>query len=113
MSSGVDLFVYRTLMDKSLVHQITGKHFSTSPAYLKDFRKLPSKFGYSHILPHKGSQVEGLLITGIDPGSMKRIDHYEEEGRLYFRKKITVVSNGKTIACEAYVGNSKILGPRS
>ncbi len=99
-------------MDKSLLHQITSKYFPTCPAYLKDFRTLPSQFGYPYILPHKGSQVEGLLITGIDPGSMKRIDHYEDEGRLYFRKNITVISNGKTIACQAYVGNPKVLRPR-
>lgn len=96
-------------MDTSLVHQITGKHFPTAPAYLKDFRKLPSKFGYPYIFPHKGSRVEGLLIGGIDPQSIKKIDEYEDEGRHYYRKKITVVSNGKTIACLAYVGNPKIL----
>lgn len=112
MSSGVSLFVYGTLNEKSRLFEITGKSFPTSPAVLKDFKKLKSHLGYPYILPDRGSQVEGLLITGIDPGSIKRIDHYENEGRLYCRKKIAVVSDGKRIACEAYVGNPKILRPR-
>ena len=100
-------------MDKSLVYQLTGKSFPTSTAYLKDYKKLTSHLGYPYILPHKGSKVEGLLIRDIDPQSMKRLGKYEDEGRLYLRKKVTAVSSGRRFNCEVYVGNEKFLHPRS
>src|SRR5437867_538470 len=107
MASGVGLFVYGTLMDKSLVYQLTGKYFPTSHATLKGFRKLTSHLGYPYILPHRNSKVEGLLIRDIDPESMKKLDRYE--GRLYSRKKVLAVSGGKKFACEAYVGKPRPL----
>lgn len=108
----VNLFVYGTLMDKSLLYQITRKYFPTFPACLRNFKKLTSHLGYPYIVSSKGSKVEGLLIVEIDPDSMKWLDQYEDEGRLYLRKKIAVVSDGKRIACQAYVGNPKVLRPR-
>ena len=98
-------------MDKSLVYQLTGKSFPTSTACLKDYKKLTSHLGHPYILPHKGSKVEGLLIRDIDPQSMKRLDKYEDEGRLYFRKKVTVLSVGEKVSCEVYVGNQNFLHP--
>ena len=98
-------------MDRSLLYQVTHKYFSTSAAYLKDFRKLTSHLGYPYILPHKGYKVEGLLIRDIDPDSIKRLDQYE--GRLYPRRKLAVVSGGKRVSCEAYVGNRKLSRSRS
>jgi gamma-glutamylcyclotransferase (GGCT)/AIG2-like uncharacterized protein YtfP len=96
-------------MDKSLVYQLTVKSFPTSTAYLKDYKKLTSHLGYPYILPHKGFKVEGFLIRDIDPQTMKRLDKYEDEGRLYFRKRLTAVSSGKEVLCDAYVGNPTIL----
>ena len=43
--------------------------------------------GYPCILPAKGSRVEGLLVKNIDAASLKKLDEYENEGRLYFQKK--------------------------
>ncbi len=106
------LFVYGTLTDKPRLYKIAGKSFPTSPACLKDFKKLASRFGYPYIIPEKGSVVEGLLIRNIDEQSLERIDRYEDEGRLYYRKEIQVVSAGEEIRCETYVGNPKFLDPR-
>ncbi len=92
-------------MDKSLVYQLTGKSFPTSTAYLKDYKKLTSHLGYPYILPHKGFKVEGLLIRGIDPISMKKLDRYEDEGRLYLRRKVSAVSGDGKVPCETYIGN--------
>lgn len=108
----VSLFVYGTLMEKPLLYRLTGKYFPTAPAYLKDFRKLTSHPGYPYIVPHKGSEVEGLLIRYMDEQSLKKLDRYEDEDRLYKRRKVTVVCDGKKVICEAYVGNPKILRPR-
>ncbi|MBI4523248.1 MAG: gamma-glutamylcyclotransferase [Deltaproteobacteria bacterium] len=109
----VNLFIYGTLMDKSQLYQITLKHFPTSPAILKDYRKLISTLGYPYIVPSKGSTVDGLLIRNVDAASLKRLDEYEDESRLYFRKPVIVTSGGKKYPCEVYVGNEKILRPRS
>jgi gamma-glutamylcyclotransferase (GGCT)/AIG2-like uncharacterized protein YtfP len=99
-------------MDKSMIHQLTGKEFTTSPAILKDFIKLSSHLGYPYIIPDKGSKVEGSIIKDIDRQSMRKLDAYEAEGRLYYREKVRVVTAGKELNCETYVGNPKFLHPR-
>lgn len=107
-SDNVDLFVYGTLRDKRLLQQLTGKPFRTSPACLKDFKKWTTPAGYAYILPNKGSKVEGLVVWGIDPESLRRLDRYEDEGQLYFRKKIRVICGKRRVACQAYIGNSRL-----
>lgn len=110
-SSVKNLFVYGTLMDKTLLCQITGKYFSAFPAVLRGFKKLDSHLGYPYILPYKASKVNGLLIENIDPESSKKLDRFE--GELYSRRRVTVVRGGKRTACEVYVGREKLLRPRS
>ena len=110
MSSTLNLFVYGTLTDPSRLHEITGKSYSTSAAYLKDFKKLASRFGYPYIVPHRGSTVKGLLVWDVDEHSLKRLDEYEDEGRFYFRKKVAVLCGGAKVSCEVYVGAPESLG---
>ena len=107
------VFVYGTLMEESSLYQITGQRFPTFPAYLEDFKKVFSHFGYPYIVPSNGSRVDGLLIRGIDADSSKRLDKYEDAGRLYFRKQVTAICGDEKCACEVYVGNEKFLRPRS
>ncbi len=99
-------------MEESRLYQITGKHFPTSPARLKDFKKLISHLSYPYIVPSKGSRVDGLLIRNVDVESLAKIDSYEEEGRLYFRKKATAICGARKYGCEIYVGNEKFLRSR-
>jgi gamma-glutamylcyclotransferase (GGCT)/AIG2-like uncharacterized protein YtfP len=108
----IDLFVYGTLMEKSLLYQMTRKRFTTSPAYLEDFKKVISHLGYPYAVPSKGSQVNGLLLRDLDTESLKKLDRYEDEGRLYFRRQMTVICGGEKRACEVYVGNEKFLHPK-
>lgn len=108
-SSAKNLFVYGSLTSSSLFQQIAGKQLPISPAVLKDFQKFTSRLGYPYILPRKGSVVKGLLIRGIDPETIKRLDRYEAEGRLYFRRRVNVVSQGRRVGCETYVGNPRRL----
>lgn len=100
--------MYGTLRDERLIHQLTGKSFSASAAILKDFKKWTPPGGYPYILPENGSKVGGLLIRGIDPASLSRLDRYEDEGQLYFRKKITVICGKKRVSGQAYVGNPRL-----
>ena len=98
-------------MDKRLLYQLTGKFFSTFPAYLKNLRKLNSTRGYPYIIPAKGSKVDGLVIKNIDSQSIKKLDQYE--GRLYSRRTVAVICGNKRTPCEVYVGNKNLLRPRS
>ena len=107
-SDNIDLFVYGTLRDKRLLFELTGKSFSAAAAILKDFKKWTPPGGYPYILPDKGSKVTGLLIRGVDPKSLRQLDRYEDEGQLYFRKKITVVCVKRRVVCQAYIGNSRL-----
>lgn len=107
-SDSIDLFVYGSLRDKRLLYELTGKTFSSSAATLEEFKKRTPPGGHPYILPDKGSKVTGLLIRGIDPESLRRLDRYEDGGRLYFRRRITVVCGKKRVACQAYIGNSRL-----
>ena len=96
-------------MEKSLLYQLTRKHWLTSPAYLEDFKKVISHLGYPYIVLSKGARVDGLLIRDVDEEYLKKLDQYEDEGRLYFRRQVTAISDGEKYVCEAYVGNEKML----
>ncbi len=109
----IHLFVYGSLLDGALRYRITGKQFPTSPAYLDGFKKFMSQLGYPYIASSRGSRVDGLLVRNVDADSLKRIDAYEDEGRLYFRKQVVAICGAEEIACEVYVANEKLLFPRS
>ncbi len=67
--------------------------------------------GYPYIIPYNGSKVEGILLQNVDPESLKKLDGYEVEVRLYSHKIVEVTSSRERVACETYVGNPKSLHP--
>lgn len=109
----MNVFVYGTLIEKSCLHELTGKQFTTSPAILKDFKKFTSHLGYLYIVPDKGSRVEGFLVHDVDPQSIQKLDRYESKGRLYMREKVVATCGRKKIPCETYVGNQQVLRPQT
>lgn len=105
--AGTSLFVYGTLMSEALLQALTGRWFPRCPATLEGYaRVFPEALrGYPHIIPRAGEHVEGFLIEDVDPASLRTLDAYEDEGRLYLRQSIEVTARGGRVACETYVAN--------
>lgn len=103
--AGVRLFVYGTLMSEAQLHALTGRYFPRRPATLDGFARIAPQHGYPYVVPRPGSRVEGILLDGIDPASLRTLDRYEDEGRLYVRTPVDATVDGTRIACDVYVGN--------
>lgn len=104
-----NLFVYGTLMDQWNVRVITGCEFPFKKATLKGYHKIDFRRAFPFIVPREGDSVEGLIIMGLDEESMRRIDKYEDEGNLYFRQKVEVITESKVLPTFTYVGNLDVI----
>lgn len=99
----MNLFVYGTLRDTRLVRRLVGRTFPTVPAELEGWRLIPphaSRSGYPEIVPDPASRVRGLLLCGVDPEALRRLDRYEEG---YVRCRIRVRTQDGTVDAEVYV----------
>jgi len=105
------LFVYGTLTSEAVMRSLTGRAFPRRRATLLGYGRGVSDAGYAFIAPRTGGRVEGILIEGLDGESLRRLDRYEYEGRLYFRRSVEVLADGARVACETYVGNLAVLRP--
>lgn len=97
------LFVYGTLTDDTQVQSLTGRRFPRRPATLEGFARILPARGYAYIVPDPGGSVEGFILEEIDAASLRALDAYEDEGRLYLRRPVIVSVDGRRVACEAYV----------
>jgi len=100
----VRLFVYGTLTDEAQLTQVTGRRFPRHPARLAGWARVVAGRRYPTIVPRSGAVVDGFLIEDVDPASLRALDAYEDEGRLYRRQAVEVTSRGERVACEVYVG---------
>jgi len=101
---GAGLFVYGTLMDEEQVFAVTGHRFPARAARLEGHERIAPHGGYPYVVPAPGSHVDGLLLEGIDAASLRALDRYEDEGRLYLRRPVEVSVGDARVACETYVG---------
>jgi gamma-glutamylcyclotransferase (GGCT)/AIG2-like uncharacterized protein YtfP len=109
MAGEVDLFVYGTLMNESVLHSLTGRSFPRYEAELSGFERFAPENCYPYIVPNPRAWVHGFLLTQIDQAALAALDCYEEEGRLYHRCRVEVIVDGRRVPCETYVGNAKAL----
>ncbi len=103
--AGVRLFVYGTLMDAECLRAVAGRVFPSRPARLEGFARFAPAGGYPYVVPGSDAAVDGLLLDDVDAEALRRLDRYEDEGRLYVRRTVEVVVGGARLACEVYVGN--------
>ena len=99
----VDLFVYGTLLDDTVVQQVTGQRFPKRSARLSGFRKFTPDGGYPYIVANEGDAVDGVLLCELDRGALQALDRYEDEGRLYQRVEVTVTVDAQSRRAFAYV----------
>ena len=107
------LFVYGTLIDEGRLRSLTGRTFPRRPARLDGYERVTPPGGYPYVVPKPGSTVDGWLVEDVDATSLARLDAYEDEGRLYWRRTAAVHVDGVAVGCEVYVGNVEALRPPS
>jgi gamma-glutamylcyclotransferase (GGCT)/AIG2-like uncharacterized protein YtfP len=109
------LFVYGTLLEAERLAAVTGRRFRSVPAVLEGYTRLMSPAGYPYAIPQVGSRIEGMLLFDIDTRTLRKIDTYESEGVLYFRRPVEARCGENRLPCQVYLGNPTALaaGPRS
>jgi len=103
---GRRLFVYGTLMEEERLRALTGRRFPRRVARLAGWKRITTRAGYPGIARAPGAHVDGLVIDGLDAAALAALDAYEDEGRLYLRHRVAVTSEGRRLACEAYVART-------
>jgi len=98
------LFVYGTLMDPAFVFQLTGRSLRRQVAVLGGYRKVSPKGGYAYVVPDPDGSVEGLVLRDVDDATLRVLDCYEDEGRLYQRTEVMVTVEGHSEPAMTYVG---------
>jgi len=93
-------------MDDACLEGVTGRRFARRSARLEGFERIAPARGYPYIVPRIDAHVDGHLIEPVDAPSLRKLDTYEEEGRLYVRRPVEVLVDGTRVACETYVGNA-------
>ncbi len=101
---GESLFVYGTLRDDEVVRGVTGRTFPKVGGTLEDYgrREGPPEFPYFYAVPSPGASIEGVVITGLDPEALGRLDAYE--GRCFTREGVRVKTAGGLREAWVYVG---------
>ena len=78
MTSAKSLFFYGTLRHVPLLEAVLGRTPHTQPARLPDHAVFAVAGGrYPTIVPQPGAVADGLLMTGVEPGDIARLDYYE------------------------------------
>ncbi len=97
------LFVYGSLMIPSVLQTVTGRSFSRAQARLDGYIRYRLRgVSYPGITPRVGAVTEGVLLYGVDPVSLARLDAFE--GELYERVTVSVTgANGFNGKAGAYV----------
>ncbi len=103
------LFVYGTLTDLKLIKTITGKEFEGEPAELPGYKKIDPPYSYPLLLPDPRHKVTGILLKNVDQEAIRKIDRYEDEGKLYRRCKVKVKSAHTEVEAFVYFGEPQKL----
>ncbi|BCX89971.1 hypothetical protein MIN45_P2345 [Methylomarinovum tepidoasis] len=89
-----DLFVYGSLTDASLCRRLVGRRMGERPAVLCGYRVRPVQGAdYPALVPCPKRIVGGLLLTGLRPRDLQRLDRYE--GGEYRRRLALVRVKGR------------------
>jgi len=93
-------------MEPACVEQVTGTRFAGRPARLHGWTRTIASHGYPVIHPSSDNTVDGIVLEGLDTAALRALDTYEDEGRLYLRRQVTVLVGEEELPCETYVGHS-------
>jgi gamma-glutamylcyclotransferase (GGCT)/AIG2-like uncharacterized protein YtfP len=106
----MNIFAYGTLMIPSVMVAVTGRHFRSQKAILRDYARFTVKGeSYPGIIPLTDAITEGIIYFNVNEFSLAQLDTFE--GDLYERTRIRVETEKREMQnAEAYVIQSKYLG---
>ncbi len=92
----MDYFFFGTLMDREVLALVLGRPVDDAdvePATLDGFRLLRARDDpYPALVPAPDSQVEGIVVTGLDARDVARLEWFE--GAEYHARPVTVTLAG-------------------
>ena len=97
------LFAYGTLAFPAVVEALLERRLHARPARLEGFsrRRLRDRV-YPGIVALPGAATQGVVIEGLGPRDLKRLDAFE--GPLYERRRVEVTGPGSVrLPAETYV----------
>ncbi len=103
--------VYGTLLEEERLEAITGRRFRSASAVLEGYARVTPRGRYPYVVPRAGSRIEGVLLFDVDARALGRLDEYEREGVLYFRRPAEARCGEARLPCQVYVGNPTALDP--
>ncbi|MDX5402986.1 MAG: gamma-glutamylcyclotransferase [Rhodobacterales bacterium] len=110
----VPLFVYGTLRDVTLLETVVGRALPASgrqPARLADHAaRWAEGQAFPLLIPAKGQEAEGLLLTGLDAQDMARLDFYEG-GFGYHLQTVTVQTEGGSVPAQVWFPDEGLWQP--
>lgn len=102
----IDLFVYGTLVNEHHVKLLLNRSVESVPATLNNYMRVVPPGAFYFIVKQHGASTSGRLLKQITREELARIDAFEDEGNLYFRKVVVVRdADGARRRCMTYVGN--------
>jgi len=105
------LFVYGSLNNPYNRQLLIGQILPAEQAILYNHRRIHPRSGYPFAIPWSGSKIEGMVIHGITPDMLAKLDEYEAEGTLYTRQIVTAYVGEDPIESYVYLGIPEALKP--
>lgn len=104
-SDRIDLFVYGTFMNDAHVKLLLNHSVESEQAVLHNYMRVVPPGAFYFMVKQFGAVTNGRLLKDLSPEDLERIDAFEDEGNLYFRKIVVCRVGGKRRRCMTYIGN--------
>ena len=104
-SDRIDLFVYGTLMSDEHVKLLLNHSVKSEEAVLHNYMRVVPPGAFYFTVKQFGAVTNGRLLKDLTPEDIEKIDAFEDEGSLYFRKVVVCRVGEKRRRCMTYVGN--------
>ena len=102
----VDLFVYGTMMSDPHVRLLLNRKVESEPAVLHNYMRVVPPGAFYFVVKQHGATAPGRLLKDLSPEELQRLDAFEDEGNLYFRRVVVVrTADNRRRRCMTYVGN--------
>ncbi len=99
----VSLFVFGTLRDAVLRRAVIGRDVEAQPAVLKHARVALVPEGHLPLLVEaQDAEAEGLLLTGLGPKDVARLDYYEAIYHYWLDRVQVETVDGQQVATQTY-----------
>ena len=105
-SDKVDLFVYGTMMNDHHVRLLLNRRVESEPAILHNYMRVVPPGAFYFVVRQHGATSHGRILKDLSPEELARLDAFEDEGNLYYRKVVVVrTQDNRRRRCMTYIGN--------